>query len=171
MNGYNFEAARAIHIAMVDYQSGDFDTLGITPDDFALVASNEPWHATERRRVIATLDAIMHGTTDAMGLDRLTLPAEFVAGAVQLNVAPVNHRVACFWLASAHMAGARAADLAHKSLEGGDVEPATATQLFALISQAYDPSKTSEYRQKWLGKMTKAINQQQVGRKPSKADL
>lgn len=165
MQGYNYEAAKAIFAAMCDYTSADFDTLGVTPDDFDLVASNKPWHATNRRQVVATIDAIMFATTDAMGLDRITLPSEYVAGAIQMSVAPINQRTAAIWLAAAGMAGARAVDLSSKDLGGGDFDPATATQLFALVVLLSDPSISSEPRQKYLTKMLKQVNTAQTAKK------
>lgn len=100
-----------------------FLSLGVSKDDFQRVCSAEAWIGTDRPRVTAVLNALMHGSCDVLGLPRIEVPAEFRAAVLCAFVHGGNLMVACNWLET----GATAEDVA-----GGSMAPVRSRELFAL---------------------------------------
>lgn len=159
----NYEAALSTMKVIADYTSADFDSLGILPQDFKMVFEDKPWIRDNRRKVMQTLDALLFGTADVMGLPRIVLPAEFIAGVISTFVAPCNRQVACIWMAEQRATGAKASDLANLGTEAAaEADPCTGQQLFSLIVQLSESSASSEVRQRYFDRMNtrtrKAVN-------------
>jgi len=104
-----------------------FEALGILPEDFELVCLSFPYIGADRHRVTTVLNSLIWGTLDVVGLPRIEVPTEFIASVISVFVAPGNIAVACRWMEAGHAAEELAA--------GGNLEPVTAAQLFALCCQ------------------------------------
>lgn len=150
-----YEAALATMSSIADYTSADFDTLGISYQDFNLVYGNTQWTRDQRRRVTQTLDALLFGTLDVIGLPRIAVPAEYVAAVISSFVAPANRQIACIWLAEQRATGPRAIDLAAAGVEALHVDPVSASQLFALVILLSENDRSSEVRQSFAQRMDK----------------
>lgn len=157
------EAAIGTMKAIADYTSADFSVLGITEDDFQLTYAPAPWKREHRRRVTQTLDALLFGTLDQMGLPRIAVPAEYVAAVIATFVAPCNRMVSCLWLAEQRATGARAMDLAAAGMEGAYVDPVSASQLFALVISLSDTDRSTEVRANFKSRMDKRVADTMVG--------
>lgn len=106
----NYKVAAAVMKRVRDYSKTDLATIGIDEDDLMLLASDKLWTVQNRRQVLNTLDALMYGTTDALGLARPRIPAEMQAAFVASYVEPVNRLVACIWMSEQRMTNGAAAD-------------------------------------------------------------
>lgn len=138
-----------------DYTSADFDTLGITPEAFKLTAENNIWMLPHRPVVEKTLEALLFGTTDLLGIGRIQIPAEMVAAVISFYVAPANRRTACRWLKERRMAGAPADDLA----AGRTVDDVSEPQLFALVLQLCSHEPTQQARQNWAMRIDERVRE------------
>lgn len=152
MPNLSYESALGTMRAIAAYTSADFDALGIQPQDFALTYEATPWTRDNRRRVMATLDALLFGTLDVMGLPRIAVPAEYAAAIISTFVAPLNRQVACVWMAEGRVGGRSAMDLAAGGNEG-DVDPASASQLFSLCVLLSDTDVSTAVRQQFRARM------------------
>lgn len=153
----NYEASVGVMRAIAAYTSADFDALGIAPNDFSLTYDAIPWTRDNRRRVMSVLDALMFGTLDVMGLPRISVPAEFAAAIISTFVAPMNRMVACIWMAEAGIGGSRAMDMAAAGINAGEVDPASAHQLFALVVLLSDTDVSSGVRQQYAARMESRV--------------
>jgi uncharacterized membrane protein len=83
------------------------------------------------------------------------VPAEFVAGLIATFVSPPNRMVCCIWMAEQRSIGPRAMDLASYGIEASEVDPVSASQLFALICLLSQEDESTHVRQKFLARMKK----------------
>ncbi len=117
--------------------SGSLSSLGLQESDLKLVTGDIPWAANQRTSVTRTLDSLMFGTMDILGLPRFMVPAEYVAAVIVMFVHPSNLLVACRYMES----GNPTADaLGNPSNSSGNKEVVDATQLFSLCCQLADNS-------------------------------
>jgi len=123
-------------------KNGQLDTLGISEDDFEKLNGQTPWIASDRNRVTQTLDALLCGTMDVIGVPRFQLPAEYIAGGIALFVAPINTHVACRFMEKVPSAEAlgRGVD---------EAETCTAKQIFALVIQLLADPINSHAKHLW----------------------
>lgn len=143
--------------SIADYTSADFSTLGITIEDYNLLRRETQWKNTERTRVMRTMDALVFGTTDILGLDRISLPAEYLAAIVAAYVHPVNRLVMCHWLTAQQVSNGSAADIAELGVTKAAVDQVTTRQLFALVIQLTDSACASDARQKFEERINKRL--------------
>lgn len=129
--------------------SDAFEALGISRADFELCCSSHPYIGADRPRITQVLNALTHGTLDVVGLPRIEVPAEFRAAVIACFVHAGNLAVACRWLESGFTAGDISA--------GGDVEPVTARQLFALCVQMVDDGSTAQAA--WRKRTGRAVDE------------
>lgn len=155
----NLSIAVAIGVfqSIADYTSADFTTLGITIEDYNLVRRDTQWKNTERTRVMRTIDALVYGTTDVLGLDRISLPAEYLAAIVTAYVHPVNRLVVCHWLTAQQMSNGSAADIAEIGNTKAAVDQVTVRQLFALVLQLSDGAQASAARKSFEERINKRL--------------
>lgn len=147
------EAALGTMRAIAAYTSTDFDALGISPVDFSLTYDDIPWTRDSRRRVMSVIDSLLFGTLDVLGLPRIAVPAEYAGAVLATFVAPVNRLTACIWLAEQRMIGRRAIDLAATASDTGEVDPTSASQLFALVVLLSESDVSSAVRQHYKARM------------------
>lgn len=159
MHGLAVEAAKHMLKHIHHYLPQDFETLGIAPEDFAMLAQDKPWVAGERHRVLTTFNALIHGGMDIMGLGRINVPADFQAVVIATCVHPAHHMRLCIWLQNAKHISVRALARSAMSIESqGTLDPVTADQLFDLVMLLGEESETSEAKKRYLAKMMKSIN-------------
>jgi hypothetical protein len=71
-------------------------TYGIPLADLELLTQEAPWHsAAYRRRIRSAIEGVLWGALDSLGLHRVELPAELIAGWIAILVAPPNWATAC----------------------------------------------------------------------------
>ena len=99
----------------------------VSQDGLRILSSDEFWLANERSLIARTIGECLFFSVDRLGLPRFVIPAEYVAAAIAAYVKPQNQMVACLW--SEYHGG-----VADELATGLDVEPLTATQLFAIVS-------------------------------------
>jgi len=153
MEKLSFAVAHSVMTSIASYTAADFHSLGITPEDYKLTNGNTQWVREHRRRVTQTLDALIFGTIDALGLGRFQVPTEYVAPIIATFVAPGNRMVACIWLAEQGTTGARAADLSVAGQVASTVDKSTPSQLFALVCELSQTEASSSVRKQFEQRM------------------
>ena len=126
--------------------SGDhfFDA---SPEVARLISQDAPWTVQDRPQVERGMQALLVGALDLAGLDRIELPAEFVAAAIALAVKPCNQLVACVWMSRAHSAAVMVAE------EEQAHEPLSARQLFALVLSIPGACPLSQFESRWRSRV------------------
>jgi|NOAtaT_7_FD_contig_123_36267_length_5352_multi_4_in_0_out_0_3 hypothetical protein len=162
MQQLSLSVALGVMASISSAVSADFDAIGITPEDYKLVTAETPWGRGNRKKVTTTLEALMYGTIDQIGLARFTIPSEYVAAVVATFVAPINRQVACAFIAEAGKTGARAMDLAAQGLQAQTVDSTTPSQLFALVCQLTDTGADSEGRKAFESRMAARLRKAAV---------
>jgi len=157
MSSLNYAVAHGVMKSIAQYTSADFDSLGITPEDYKLAHGDTMWTRENRRRVVATLDALIYGTIDVLGMGRFAVPTEYVAAILATFVAPLNRQVACIWMAEQGTTGSKASDLAAAGQVASTVDKSTPSQLFALVILLSQDDASTEVRQKFEAKMTQRL--------------
>lgn len=122
--------------------SGSLETLGLLSSDLKLLCSTIPWKAAERNTVTRTLDILMYGTMDSLGLPRFMVPAEYVAATISMFVKPSNLMVACRWLEQSSIS----ADGLGNPSSTTNQQPIDSSQLFSLVLQLADDQEVPEMR-------------------------
>lgn len=141
-----------------DYASADLDSLGIQPTDLETLVGNAPWTVNDRRRVLATLDALMFGSLDKMGLPRVSLPAEFVAAVISVFVHPLNRFVCASWISESGRTQSYAAQaLASHPGEGAGIERVTTQQIIGLLVLLEDGDTSTATRQGFQARMAERV--------------
>lgn len=126
------------------------DRLGISPEDLKLVTGSIPWIITDRQSVRRTLDMLIHGLVDSLGLPRFELPAEYVAAVISVFVCPCNYFAACSWIPGSVSNEDLVAGTRGEPLEG--FEKVTPSQLFALLIEvAGEADKVAQRYSKKMG--------------------
>ena len=113
-------------------------SYGVLLEDLQLISQPQLWGlAGDKIRITTTLQAMVYGSLEIMGIPRIEVPAEYIAGWICAIVAPINRMSAC-----AMFDRPRPAEALATGEEG--VEGITGSQLFALVHQAehYDPEQT-----------------------------
>lgn len=141
---------------IADYTPADFEALNVTPEDYKLTVENKQWLTPHRPRVERCLEAMLYGTTDLMGIDRITMPSEYVATLVATLVGPCNRRAACHWLSTRKLAGVAANELAASQQNGG-YDPTTPTQLWAQVVSLAEVEGSTEARQRFEQRIDRRV--------------
>lgn len=129
--------------AIAEYTPAELATIGVPEEDAKLTFNGAVWHVDHRRRVENTLDALVFGTLDVMGLDRIRIPAEMIAAVVATFVGPGNRATACRWLASRKSTGAPVQEMIARGVEAHTADHVSADQLFALVLALSDTEQSS----------------------------
>lgn len=141
--------------------TGDLDAFGISPEDWFLTTGSGPWVGTDRQRVRATLDILVHGTVDVVGVPRFEVPSEYIAAVLAVFVGPTNMQLACRW-----MEGGSPAQVLAKGSSAeppSDNEQVTARTLFALVCDIYEGEHASAARASFVKRTNLAIERSAVG--------
>ena len=124
--------------------TADFVSFGLTPEDFDSLSGDGVWVGADRPRIERILKVLIHGTMDAVGVDRFNVSAEYVSAVISVFVAPANIMTACAWC-SGHYAN----DDISAGVNEQRSRPVKAATLFALCLelQSADPSSyLAKYR-------------------------
>lgn len=106
--------------------------LDLTPEAFEFLTHNKPWINTDRAEARRALEAATYGALDFLGLPRIKVPAEFIAGTIALYVDPVNIMTACSF-----MEGAEWSEHVIQGIE----RPVKTNELFAFTLQVLAGNK------------------------------
>ena len=148
----NTAAIFATMTGLADSTHPDFAAIGVTKADFDKTTGDTIWTVRDRLAVLNTFKAIIYSTTDALGLDRVVLPPEFVAGAICTVIAPVNRMAAAHWVSTEIKTG--------KPILSDDGEEVgfskcTVSTLLHLVTEGATLESAQPSRQRMLEKMTK----------------
>lgn len=141
------ETALASLGVIQDYLPADFDTLGITEEEFELISSGTPWRRDYISRIVRTMNGLIHGALEVMALPKIIVPAEYVAAVIAATVHPSNAMACCVILAQERATGVGALELAARSAQVSSIDPTSADQLFALVCVLNNKSKANSARQ------------------------
>lgn len=119
-------------------EADGLQSQGISSDDWDVTTGNRPWVGQERQRVTRTLDALMHGSMDIIGVQRFEAPAEYIAASIAMFVKPTNMMIACRWAEKQPSAQDIAAGAVVAS------EKVSANQLFSLVCELVGEDKTKQ---------------------------
>lgn len=134
--------------------TGSLEALGILPSDLQTTLGKLPWQANERHLVTKTLDILMYGTMDLLGLPRFQVPAEYVAATIAMFVQPLNLMVACRWME----AGQPTVDyLGNPTVATSNQEPVESSQLFALCLQVVNDIDIPAFKRQFEARITMSI--------------
>lgn len=100
--------------------------LDLTPEGLEFLTTEKPWINTDRQEARRCIEAATYGALDYLGLPRMQVPAEFIAGTIALYVSPVNVLTAC-----AIMDGAEWSENVIQGIE----RPVKGNELFAFTLQ------------------------------------
>ena len=115
---------------------------GVNDAEMRLCRGDAPWIGTDRPSIVRTLESLLYGSLDVLGLPRIRIPAEYVASVLVTVVKPLNIALACSWM---QREGSAALEALVTSAEvGGNIEPVSAERLFALCCELYDTTVRSE---------------------------
>lgn len=132
MSNLSEDTAFATLKVIENYLPADFDTLGITQEEFEKLGSPNPWLRPEIPRLVRTVNALIFGTLEVMTLPKLVVPAEYVAAVITTCVNPANIMACCVIMAQERQTGVGALELASRSNQSSNIDPTSADQLFAL---------------------------------------
>lgn len=125
-------------------QAGMLESSGVSREDFKRLVSPLPWLSPDRNRMTATLHTMIVGSTDALGLPRFPLPAEYIAAGIVMFVSPTNIHAACTYMARSHDAETMARQINNSQV--ALPEPVNPERLFALVVQLYGSTSRSAAR-------------------------
>ena len=137
--------------------------LGVSKADWKKTTGNVPYMAADRSTVRRTLDAVIHGATDFVGLPRISVPAEYVAACIHMVVSPVNWQVACRWAEQ----GRTMQDLAVNPDTGA--APMSAEQLFACVQMLEGEETVAVMRAQFEKRVGMAVAFSEANGEPAEA--
>lgn len=120
-------------LAVIDqYLPKDFDTLGITQEEFEHLSGPTAFLRPHMPGLVRTMNALIFGTLEVMTLPKLIVPAEYVAAVISAVVHPANVMAMCVIMATERQTGVGAMELAARNSQSTTVDHTSADQLFAL---------------------------------------
>lgn len=118
-------------------------SFGCTQKEWELVTGKRVWVGTERNIVSRTLDSLLHGFVDSLGIPRFELPSEYVATIIALFVSPCNFFGACNYLGS-HISGHDLMSQANLVETTDGLERVSPSKLFAHVCEIYSGDVLNE---------------------------
>lgn len=135
------------------YTPSDFDTLGINKQDFELATQSIPWRRDQIHKVMRTLNALIFGSLEVLGMPKIVVPSEYVAPIIATFVHPTNRMVACLWLSQERMTGAAALELSARGQTASQIDPTSADELFSLVVQLSDTDEAAHVAKEFKKKL------------------
>lgn len=124
--------------------------------DFDKLCSDVPWINSDRGRIENTINDLIYGALDLQGLPRITVSAEHIAAVISFFASPVNFMVASVWCERKEKLAS------HEDIVEGkpevECDHITASQLYALVTEAYGHESHAIYRERWEAKTQRALN-------------
>lgn len=128
-------------------------------EDLQLVCSVTQWtRPSDRTRIRTTIERVIWGALDNLGIPRFELPAEYIAAWIAVMVQPVNRLTACAMFGQPRVATELAADpLTQQTYEG-----VTPMRLFAIvhIAEGRDEHLTAQLREQIRSALFNSIETQ-----------
>lgn len=141
----SFATALATMRQIVDYTSGEFAALGVSEDDLELTHGEMMWQRQHVHTVLKTLNSLMFGTLEIMGMPKINIPAEFQAALIATFVAPVNRIGCCILFEQENKIGGVASEIANNA-ENFGVDRVARDQLFALVLELSSRDESTQAR-------------------------
>ncbi len=129
--------------------------MAISEEDYMTLKGDVVWLPNDRIRMRGALDAVLHYTTDQMGLPRVDYPAEFVATALAVFVHPVNLATACSWLSGLLCLTSDQARQRDEPPQG--MEKCSAAQLFSLCTIILGDQDLNQVRMEFENKFAQPV--------------
>lgn len=98
--------------------------VDLTQEDFDFVSASYPWTAKDRLRAVRSLESVVFGSLDYLGLPRFSPPVEYLAGVIASYVSPVNIMTACSFFDGSEWLS---------NIIRGEEEPVRANTLFSHV--------------------------------------
>ena len=130
--------------------------LGVGEEDLRLVRGNAPWAGQERARVTRTIETLVFGAIDSIGIARFPVSAEYMGAAIFVFVAPANAMVASRWMSESRSAEDLMGDA------GLEKELVTPEKLFALVAALHSDDGAALIRDTFEKKANGAIDKATV---------
>jgi hypothetical protein len=108
-----------------------------------MIGQDEPWHGSQRGVVSQGIGNALFESCDLAGLERVQLPAEFMAAGIALMVKPAN------WLLASHWVGALHSNMVLANEEESLFDPVHPSQLFALVLSVGDHFQKGNFLARW----------------------
>lgn len=115
-----------------NYMPTDFETMGITPEEFDLLAEPLPWLRETMPHLVRSMNAIIFGALEKLTLPKIVVPAEYVACVISAVVHPCNIMAMCIIMATERSTGVGAMELAARQASPTQIDHTSADQLFAI---------------------------------------
>lgn len=158
MTAYMLSEATGLAIirALPKMLPADFDTLGITQEEYDLVAGPHAWRREHMPRIVKTMRALLHGAVEAMAFPPIDLSAEYVAAVIVTVVHPAN-MMACAIILSAH------SQSGHSVIEGAtsqnaQIDKCSSRQLHDLCCIYLDKDETNIARRGLAQKFSQRVD-------------
>lgn len=130
-------------------------SAGFPVEDYQLLTGEELWDAVDRPRVRPVMDAMMFAIQDLQGLQRVAIPAEYIAVCIAICVSPINWAIAASWY---NMQAKTVQQIDTEEPESGVFnENITADRLFTLVleySAAEAEGRLTAVRDRMVGLLT-----------------
>lgn len=135
MNGLSLVTVKSIMKRIGNMVNADFQTLGVTEQDYQTTIDDADWAVSNKRTVVNVVEALLFSTLDNAGIPQHAMPAEFIAAVVGTFIAPNNQLLACNWIAERSNTGYAIGELA-TGAEPASLQQVSPAQLFALLQLA-----------------------------------
>ena len=147
---------RTITASRQELGGQDLPVGHILDADFDKLCSAVPFINADRARIENTINDLVYGALDLQGLPRITVSAEHLAAIISFFVNPVNFMVACVWCERKEKLAS------HEDIVDGkpevECDHISASQLYALVTEAYGHESHAIYRERWETKTKRAVN-------------
>jgi len=159
MSNISEETAVATLRVIEHYLPADYDTLGITEEEFELFHGPASWRRDFFPRIVRTANALIFGSLEQMSLPKIVVPAEYVAAVIAVCVHPANQMACCVVMAQERATGVAAIDLAARGASPTTIDPTSGDQLFALVSILNSKDQTNFARKSLRKKLGMRIDE------------
>lgn len=126
---------------------GGYDQLGIKQEDIEVLKQNFNWDRTQLNTVMRTMNSILFGALEMMGVPKIIVPSEYVAAVIATIPDPCNMMALCIWMSQERQTGVGALELAARQSTPSQYDPTSADILFAQVCEVLSHEATTHTRQ------------------------
>jgi hypothetical protein len=113
------------------------------PDVRRLISQDEAWVGAQRGIITQGIGNCLFEACDVAGLERIALPAEFMAAGIVLMVREVNWLLACHWVGGMHSTSVM------MSAEEASFDAVLLQQLFAMVLTCGEKFRQGTFEERW----------------------
>lgn len=124
-----------------------------------MIGQDEVWHGSQRGVVSQGIGNALFEACDLAGLERVQLPAEFMAAGICLMVRPCN------WLLASHWVGALHSNVVLANEEEALFDQVQPSQLFALVLSVGDHFEKGNFLARWHKRFDERVDMVKSGKK------